>query len=323
MPDPSPATASPLQRNLARSILDLLKDRGAAPGERLSRAALAEALGVSRTPVNGAVALLESLGAVVTEGRAVRLLNPDLDASALRPQGEESGVARLLVAIARGRADGTLPEEVSERQLAQIYGAGRTAVAQALGRLAEAGVVTRNRGHGWRFAEGLSSLADRAASYRFRMMIEPGALLEPGFALPPGFADRMRRAHEPFLRRDWKDADAVPFFEVNAQFHIGLAEASGNRFIAAAVAQQNRLRMLANYSWRVGPARVAVSVREHLTILDTLQAGDRERAALQMRLHLADAMALQPAPTDGCTLQPHGTSPANPAEDVTARTPGR
>lgn len=285
--------ATPLQRNLARNILDLLRDRGAEPGERLSRPALAEALGVSRTPVNGAIALLEELGAVRTEGRSVRLRSLDLDPGLLAPGGEENGVARLLVAIARGRADGTVDDEVSERQLAQQFGASRSVVAQALAQLADAGVAMRNRGHGWRFTAGFASPAERAASYRFRMLVEPAALLEPGFALPQGFAAQMQREHQRFLDRAWRDDHAVAFFQINAEFHNGLAEASGNRFIAAAVAQQNRMRMLSNYSWRVGPERVVVSVREHLTILETLLAGDRERAALQMRLHLADAMALK------------------------------
>ena len=281
------------QHPCTRDILALLRDRGARPGEKLSRAALAEALGVSRTPVNGAVALLERLGVLTTEGRSVRLISLDADASPLVPGDATGGVAPLLVAIARGRADGTVPEQVSERQLAQILGASRGTVSAALTQLAEIGVIVRNRGHGWHFAAGFSSPAERAASYRFRMLIEPAALLEPGFVLPPEFASRMRREHEAFLGRPWRDDDAVAFFRINAAFHDGLAEASGNRYIAGAVAQQNRLRTLSNYSWRVGPERVETSVREHLTILDTVRSADRERAALQMRLHLADAMALK------------------------------
>ncbi|WP_458095201.1 GntR family transcriptional regulator [Roseomonas sp. WA12] len=285
---------TPLRRNLARNILELLRERGAAPGDRLSRIALAEALGVSRTPVNGAIALLEELGAVRTEGRAVRLTSLDIDPESLGAREGETGVARLLVAIARGRADGAVPDDVSERQLAQQFGAGRGVVAQALSQLAEAGVASRKRGHGWRFTAGFASPEERAASYRFRLLIEPAGLLEPGFALPAGFAARTRREHGRFLDRPWRDDDAPAFFEINAAFHAGLAEASGNRFIAAAVVQQNRLRALSNLNWQMGPQRVAVSVREHLAILDLLQAGSAARAAEAMRLHLSDALALKP-----------------------------
>ncbi|WP_280855959.1 hypothetical protein [Roseomonas indoligenes] len=38
-----------------------------------------------------------------------------------------------------------------------------------------------------------------------------------------------------------------------------------------------------------------MNLREHLGILASLQAGEREKAALHMRQHLAAAMALHPA----------------------------
>lgn len=286
------SSVSPLQRDLARGILDLLRGRGAVTGDRLSRVALAEALGVSRTPVNGAVALLEEMGILAIEGRSVRVVDLDRDTSGLASAGDETSIARLLVGISRARRDGSLPDEVSERHLAQHFSAGRTTVAHALRQLAEAGVVTRNRGHGWRFTQGFASAEDRAASYRFRMLLEPAALLEPNFALPPGFEARMRAEHARFLDRPWTADDAVAFFETNAAFHAGLAEASGNRFFAPVIAQQNRLRLLSNYAWQRGAERVEVSVREHLAILDALAAGDRAGAAELMRRHLAGAAAL-------------------------------
>ena len=293
---PGPTTArlaTPLQHNLARNILDMLRERGAQPGDPVSRLALAKALGVSRTPVVAATRLLETLGAVETRGRSVRVRSlaprPELQNDA----PEENVPARLLVAIARGRAGGSIPDEVSERQLALTLGAGRSAVAQALAQFAEAGIATRNRGNGWRFTAGFASPRERSASYRFRLLVEPAALLEPDFTLTSGFAERTRREHIRFLERGWSDELAVAFFRTNAEFHLGLAEASGNRFMAAAVAQQNRVRMLTNYVWHLGPDRVRVSVKEHLEILDALGAGDRERASLLMRLHLTQAMALR------------------------------
>ena len=285
---------TPLHRDLARNILALLREQGAARGTRLSRPALAQALGVSRTPVNGAVALLEKLGVVIFEGRSVRLLSLELAPAVLRSEDEETGLDRLLVEIARGRADGIVPDEVSERQLAAMFDASRGLVVQALTQLAEGGAVSRNRGHGWRFAREASNGEERAASYRFRLLVEPAGLVEPTFALPADFADRTRTTHLGFLERPWRDEDAIAFFRVNAAFHAGLAEASGNRFIAAAVTQQNRVRMLSNYTWRLGRERVEVSVREHLAILDTLLTGDQERASTLMRLHLLDALALRP-----------------------------
>lgn len=287
----SPELGSALHRNLARGILELLRTRGLGRGARLSRPDLAAALGVSRTPIEGALALLAELGVVDTTNRSVRVLDAGRDPSVLALPPSADSIAALLGAMARDRRNGALPDEVSERLLSQRYGAGRITVAHALRQFAEAGVMTRNRGHGWRFVPGLTSAEDRAASYRFRILIEPAALLEPGFTLPAGFAGQMRAAHLAFLDRAWTEADPVAFFNTNAAFHAGLAHASGNRFLAGAVDQQNRLRLLSNYDWRLGPARVAVSVREHLAVLDALVAGDVAEAAARMRQHLAGTAA--------------------------------
>jgi len=286
--NPLPAEAPALHRDLARDILRGLRARGAAPGQRLSRLALARELGVSRTPVEGAMALLESLGVVETEGRAVRLRDAAFDPERLAaPAPHGDAAARLVVELARDRRSGALPEEVSERLLQSRYGAGRAVVAAALRQLAEVGAVTRNRGHGWRFGPAYASAADRAASYRFRLMLEPAGLLEPGFALPAGWIAGMRRAHERFLGRAWRDTDPVLFFETNAAFHRGLAEGSGNRFLVQAIEQQNQLRRFSNYDWQRGVERVRVSAADHLGILEALEAGDRAEAGERMHRHLA------------------------------------
>lgn len=289
-----PSDAPALHRALARDILRGLRGRDARPGERLSRLALAKEFGVSRTPVAGAVALLETLGVVETYGRAVLLRDLGFDPERLAPPVEDGGdaAAALIVTLAQDRGSGALPEEVSERLLQARYGVGRAVLAAALRQLAEVGAVTRNRGHGWRFGPGYASAEDRAAAYRFRLMIEPAGLLEPGFSLPAGWAAEMRRMHEQFLGRAWRETDPVAFFETNAAFHRGLAEASGNRFLVQAVEQQNQLRRFSNYDWQRGVERVRVSASDHLGILDALEAGDRAEAAERMHRHLAGTAAL-------------------------------
>lgn len=278
-----------LHRALAADILRRLAARGAEPGERLSRLALARELGVSRTPVEGAIGLLESLGAVRIEGRAVILADAALPPERLGPPREstEAEATRLIVAIARDRRAGLLPDDVSERFLRGHYGAARAVVDKALQRLAAVGAMGRNRGHGWHFRPGYASAEERAASYRFRLMIEPAGLLEPRFALPAGWAEAMRARHLAFLDRPWAAEHAVAFFETNAAFHLGLAEASGNRFLAQAVDQQNSLRRFSNYAWQTGVERVRVSVEDHLAVLDAIAARDMPAAAAQMRRHLA------------------------------------
>ena len=290
-PRPGRLSAPVLHRVLAYDILVRLRARGARAGERLSRLALARELGVSRTPIEGAFALLREAGAVDTDGRAVILRNPGIDLERPGPPEGTDAIGGLIRTMARDRGAGSLPDEVSERLLQSRYKASRAVVVDALRQLAGVGAVTRNLGHGWRFMPGYATAEERAAAYRFRMMLEPAGLMEPGFALPEGWTAAMRVRHEAFLVGG-AAPDPIPFFETNAAFHRELAEASGNRFLVRAVEQQNQLRRFSNYDWQRGIERIRVSAAEHLGIIDALDAGDREAAAERMHRHLAGTAAL-------------------------------
>lgn len=278
-----------LQRRLARSIADLLKADGLKPGAPVNQLALARRLGVSRTPIRAALKLLRDSGMVKLEGRGLALANVD----AALPIGEESDPRHVLIAaIAQGRQHGDLPASVTEADLMRRFNAPRADVAGALRHLAGLGVVERKLGFGWRFAALADSAADKRACYRFRLLVEPAALLEPGYAADPAWIASMQACHARYLARRWQAADAIAFFEMNAAFHLGLATYSGNRFLAQAVAQQNALRRLRNYSWRLGEERVRISCSDHLAILEAVADKAMERAAELMRRHLTDTASL-------------------------------
>jgi DNA-binding GntR family transcriptional regulator len=153
-------------------------------------------------------------------------------------------------------------------------------------------VISRNQGRGWSFAPMLRSADAEAESYRFRMAIEPAAILEPGYRLDMARAAASRRAHEEILATSAERLSPFQFFAVNAEFHELVASGSGNAFMAQAVQQQNRLRRLLNLQWTHAAQRVAESCAEHLEILDALEAGDYEWAAALLRRHLELAARL-------------------------------
>jgi len=168
---------------------------------------------------------------------------------------------------------------VSEFDLMQRYDATRPVVQRVLAKLAEVAAVQRKPGHGWRFQPIIADAKARDESYRYRMLIEPAGLLEPGFQLDPKWAAEMRRRHQDMMTMPWSPTASIALYEMNAAFHEGLAAASGNRYLLVAVQQQNRLRRFANYDWTFGYERVLVNCREHLAILDRLEAGEHEVAA--------------------------------------------
>jgi DNA-binding GntR family transcriptional regulator len=202
------------------------------------------------------------------------------------PRSRPTHADRLFLAIARDRRAGKLAEDVSEGDLMRRYDVTRATVQQVLVRLSEVAAVQRKPGHGWRFLPTISDPEARAESYRFRQIIEPAALLEPGYRLAPGWIDEMRHKHRDMLATPWRETTSIALYEMNAQFHEGLAAGSHNRFLLVAIQQQNRLRRFANYDWTFGHDRVVVSCREHLEILDRIEAGDQQAAAALMRQHL-------------------------------------
>jgi DNA-binding GntR family transcriptional regulator len=281
-----------LHRELADRIARLVHEEQLAPGARLNENRLAEALGVSRTPVRAALEHLAGQGYVARKpNRGVELVTqpPLPEAAAAATEDDDA----LLLRICRERQRGALPDDVSEKTLMDAYGIGRPAIKLALDRLAELGVVERRLGYGWRFLADVWDAQARRESYRFRMVIEPAAIREPGFALPDDWYREMKRQHQAALEGPWSEASSIAFFEMNAAFHEGIAAASGNRFFVAAIQRQNRLRRLSNYDWKHGRERVEVNCREHLELLERMKAGDTELAALLMQRHLAVASQLK------------------------------
>jgi DNA-binding GntR family transcriptional regulator len=288
---------SRLQRDLLPRIVALIRDEGMAPGMRLGEIALAARLRVSRTPVRAALAHLAGRG-IVERGaqrgyfvgkRASAVDRADLDAA---PAIAE----RLFLAVARDRLAGRLPLDVSETDLMRRYRATRPVVQRVLAKMAEVALVERKPGHGWRFLASIDDAETRAESYRFRLLVEPAALLEPGFCIDQTWIRRMRRRHEEMLAARWSETSSIALFEMNAEFHEGLVAAANNRYMLMVIQQQNRLRRFLNYDWVYGHERVLVSCREHLEILARLEAGDREIAAALLRRHLDQASQLSRAP---------------------------
>jgi DNA-binding GntR family transcriptional regulator len=285
---------SPLQHELSAGILDFIRMEKLEPGTRLAEVALAERLQVSRTPVRAALKLLARRGLVRPgERRGYFVSDGKAAAQELAKRPAVTDVDRLFLAIARDRRSGKLPVDVSERDLMQRYAATRPIVQRVLTRLSEVAAVQRKPGHGWRFLPTISDPQARAESYRYRMLIEPAALLEPTFRCDPAWIAEMRRHHEEMMAMPWSDTASIALYEMNAAFHEGLAAASGNRYLLVAVQQQNRLRRFANYDWTFGYERVVVNCREHLAILAQIETGDNAKAAHLMRLHLEGAAKLK------------------------------
>lgn len=278
-----------LQIDLARQIVEHVAHQQLAVGTRLTELSLVQRLGVSRTPIRAALALLAERG--VLAPHPSRGLVVALPAEALaRLNFERRDDTALYERMLQDRVEGRLPARLSERDLLERYAVRRGTLNLTLARLQQEGVLRRRRGRGWEFEQALDSLDSERESYRFRLILECAALLEPGFRCDPRQLAACRTRQAALLanpkRRTWAE-----IFDANAQFHELLAASSGNRFILKAVQEQNRLRRqsdLADYP-RIKAERLRQSCADHLAILDAIERGDQTRAAALMRAHLLSA----------------------------------
>lgn len=278
---------SRLQAKLARNVLSYLKAENFAKGHHLVESVLADRLDVSRSPVRAVLGFLAEHGFVETRPNQGFFLAMDpakIDSNAIDlPSNEED---ELYAAIVRDRVQEGLPPEFSESELMRRYDAGRGVVTRVLHRLAEDGVAHRQPGYGWSFLPALNSQATIDESYRFRLMIEPAALLEKEFTFNAGKAAASRKRHLALLALKPEKVPLKEMFETNAEFHEMLAGFSNNRFVSESIRNHNRLRRVLEYSTYGDRARIAESVTEHLAILDALERGDNKWAAMLLTRHL-------------------------------------
>lgn len=283
---------TPLQIDLARRILEFIRDNGWKPGTRISVPDLARRFGVSRSPVTVALQILSRqgvVGPVPAPGRGLQVTADaeDVDIEAVAPDSPLEETYRLMI---RDRARGTLPQDVSEAELIARYGIARGLVRKLLLRFSTEGLAHRQPGHGWRFSDSLDDETALSDSYEFRMAVECAALRGRNFALDDRQLEGLRHMHTRILSAGVVP-DAEEWLRVNNAFHEGLAVFSRNRFFIEAVRQQNNLRRMqesAIYS-ELSFERIAQSCREHLQILDALAVGEREWAEALLRQHLRRA----------------------------------
>lgn len=280
------STAS--SRRIARQILDLISEAKFDPGHHLREQHLADALGVSRTPVRAGLKELTRMGAVEARpNQGFFLLKRSNELELLEIEQSESNDQKLYEQLVHDRIAGALPESFTQTEISQRYDVDRGVLTRTLVKLSEDGLIARNAGHGWRFLQTLNSDVALRNSYGFRLMIEPTALLTPGLHVDRQMLKRLRARHLRLITHpDITQVPAKEIFETDAEFHELLAEASGNLFVLQAIQQQNRLRRLLEFGSYHNKRRVKAWCEEHVAIIDALRENKPELAAELMRTHL-------------------------------------
>ena len=322
--------ASALARNIASQITLLVSTGEFAAGEHVRTQHLADRFGVSRSPVREALEMLAKQGVLerkqnrgffVRELPELPVVEPVNDVA--RPFEVENDYQRLAEDWLMDR----IPAEVTEGMLRDRYGVTKAQLSDMLMRALREGWAERKQGYGWRFLPVAKTPEAFEQIYRFRMVIEPAAMLEPGFMLDRRILAEQRRIQTRMLESDIARLPAERLLHNGSLFHEELIRMSNNPFFHLSLVRVNQMRRLLEYRSRVDRDRLVVQCRDHLAILDLLESGDMVEASFAMRRHLGGALSrkspiawswLSQAPRatfrpSACAMRPTGSRlPAHP-----------
>ncbi|MCC6532308.1 MAG: GntR family transcriptional regulator [Burkholderiales bacterium] len=291
-----PTDSSALAIRLAAQILTHARRQGLSAGAHVTEQSLADAFRVSRSPIRAALALLARQGVLVKQTNRGYFLKALPEAKRAEPVAPTSESDERYLRIADDRLAGRVDDHVTETQLMQRYGMGRREVQRILHRMEREGWAERKAGHGWRFAALADNVDAHAEGYRFRMLLEPAALLEPGFRVVAPELERVRRDQQMLLDGGIHRLSRATLFEIGSDFHETIMAFSGNRFILEAIRRVNATRRLLEYRAKYDRERLAGQCREHLQLIELLRRGAREEAARFLRKHLDVVRALKTEP---------------------------
>ena len=287
---PAPPKISALIPTLATRIVEMVRRENYAAGQRLTELALSEELNVSRSPVRKALQLLQAQGVVTSVPRkGFQLLKPAAELGTMELATLASSDEDLYLRIANERIRGEWPEEVKESDLMERHGAPRLQVQRVLHRMARESMVERKPGRGWVFRPLLTNSDSHRESYRFRMVIEPAAILEPGYQPDLAELEKCRREQEELLQGGIEKCSPAELFRAGVHLHETVIAGAHNRFLLDSLRSINQMRRVLEYGTRLDRSRLHQQCREHLVLIDLLLKGERMEAAHFLRQHLNGA----------------------------------
>jgi DNA-binding GntR family transcriptional regulator len=281
---------------LAYQIAEYIKTEQLPEGTRLPGRKLAEQFRVSRSPIERALRLLEDHEVVSSSGNGYVVHSSpasiSLEGLGAKRQSEDE---LLYLRLAEDHATGQLPEKMSENELMRRYGASRAKTLRILLRAAEERWAERLPGRGWAFVPLLTQDLTYEQIYRYRIVVEPAAILEPTFVLDRPAIEAGRAEQVALFDGRGLGLSPVEVFEIGSKFHRIVLNCSRNPFFISGFDHANRMRRLVEYKKTLSSPHWLDRCREHARIAELLLLGDREAAAQLMRTHLEEGMRAKSA----------------------------
>jgi DNA-binding GntR family transcriptional regulator len=182
-------------------------------------------------------------------------------------------------------------QRLVEADLSERFGASRAAVRTALVQLSSEGLVERVQNRGARVRA--VSLAEAIEITEVRMALEGLCAAKAAQRLTDDDRDRLREIGEA-MRAAVASGDLLGYSELNRRLH-GLVRALAGQATAGAILERLRGQNVRHqFQLAMQPGRPAVSLPQHLEIIEALCAGDSDAAEAAMRRHIRSVIDTLP-----------------------------
>ncbi|MCA1195239.1 MULTISPECIES: FCD domain-containing protein [unclassified Saccharopolyspora] len=274
-------------------VIDLIRRSGLERDAHVREQWVADSLDISRSPVRKALSYLAELGLVTRQPNRGYFLNRSAAELAHVDLSADDAAEDAYFRIGDDHLSGRFTGEFTTAEVRRRYGLTAREADRVLLRMEREDLIRRRPGRGWAFQHLLTTAEAHDQSYRFRMIVEPAAVLEPGFTVDAEKFALHREQQRALLNGDALLLPRGELFRVNAEFHEMVVGCAANAYLLDSVSRVNRVRRLVEYRHQTDRQRLVRQAREHLELLDLLEAGDREAASRFLRDHLDEVRAVK------------------------------
>ena len=210
------------------------------------------------------------------------------------PPGSSRAAAGPVVdAIREAITDGEFVpnQRLVEADLSERFGASRGSVRTALLELTAQGLVERVQNRGARVRA--VSLIEAIEITEVRMALEGLCAAKAATRLTDEDRDRLRGIGSA-MQEAVRSGDLLGYSELNRQLHALIRELGGQSTAQAVLERLRGQNVRHQFRLALHPGRAAVSLPQHLEIIDALCAGNAEAAEAAVRRHLRSVIDTLP-----------------------------
>jgi len=183
----------------------------------------------------------------------------------------------------------------SEREFTEILGVSRSSVREAMRSLSSIGLIDIRSGEGTFLNDNTSLLTDHfqlqclMKKYSILELVEARKMIEIEIiklAVVRGDANDIDFIVERHMETMEKKNSPAEFIKADFNFHMAIAEASQNRYLAEMLSATRELLLEINTEVIRKPGQIDKVIKTHESIIEAIKSGNINKAQVQMGSHI-------------------------------------